>query len=180
MAAAATIIDGGTAISTSIQSFITVTVTNTVPETPSLSTPSSLQTSSSNSHRKATPAVIAASVLGAVVAVIIVIILFVLRHRRRHSRNHVDNDSVTDNDPRRLSQSSRTAYEDEIERLRQLIMFIDEEMNFSSAPPSYHTSRSGIDVSDAFGRSSSLLPPVPPHEIHHTRSPTDAISDPLC
>ncbi|KAK0222312.1 hypothetical protein IW262DRAFT_974437 [Armillaria fumosa] len=168
MNSAATIVDEVTVISTSIQSIITatLTVTNTRPETPSLSAPSSLQTSSSNSHRKATPAVIAASILGALVAVIIVIILFVIWHRRRHSCRNVDSDAVTSNDPRRLSQSSRTAYEDEIERLRQLVRFIDEEMNFSSAPPSYHASRSRIDVSDPFGRSSSP-PPVPQREIAH-------------
>ncbi|KAK0492318.1 hypothetical protein EDD18DRAFT_510378 [Armillaria luteobubalina] len=159
-------------ISTSIQSIITatVTLTNIGPETPSLSAPSSLQTSSSNSHRKATQAVIAASVLGALVAVIVVTIILVLWHRRRHSHKNVDGDAVTSNDSRRLSQISqisRTAYEDEIERLRQLVRFIDEEMNFSSAPPSYHGSRSRIDVSNPFGRSSSPVPPVPPHEIAH-------------
>ncbi|KAK0185478.1 hypothetical protein F5146DRAFT_1070340 [Armillaria mellea] len=177
MAAAATIVEEATPISTSIQSIITstVTVTNTGPATPLITAPPSLQTVSSNSHHKATPAVIAASVLGALVAVIIFTIIVVLWYRRRHPRSEsvvcsphsMDNDAISSNDPRRLSQSSRTAYEDEIERLRQLVRFIDEEMNFSSAPPSYRGSRSRIDVSDPFGRSSSPPPPVPPREIVH-------------
>ncbi|KAK0432344.1 hypothetical protein EV421DRAFT_1849656 [Armillaria borealis] len=169
MTAAATIVEEVPVISTSIQSIImaTVTVTNTGTATTTLSIPSSLQTSSSDSHRKtATPAVIAASVLGALAAVIIFVIIFVLWRRRRKCRN-VDNDASSDPDPRRLSQSSRTAYEDEIERLRQLIRFIDEEMNYTSAPPSYRSSRSRIDVSDPFGRSSSPPPPLPSREIAH-------------
>ncbi|KAK0244750.1 hypothetical protein EDD85DRAFT_809511 [Armillaria nabsnona] len=169
MAAAATIVEEVTAISTNIQSIITatVTVTNTGTATTTLSIPSSLQASSSDFHRKITPAVIAGSVLGALASVIICVIIVVLWHRRRQCRRNVDNDATTSSDPRRLSQSSRTVYEDEIERLRQVIRFIDEEMNFSSAPPSYRSSRSRVDVSDPFGSSSSPPPPLPSREITH-------------
>ncbi|KAK0460241.1 uncharacterized protein EV420DRAFT_1747162 [Desarmillaria tabescens] len=54
--------------------------------------------------------------------------------------------------PRRLSQSSRNAYEEEIEQLRQQIRDMDEQMEImhnGSSPPSYH-SRRRSEVSDPF------------------------------
>ncbi len=70
---------------------------------------------------------------------------------------------------RRLSQTSRTAYEEEIEQLRQQIRCMEEEMTLTysgSAPPSYRSSRRS-DVSDPFGPSSSPPPPLPSREIVH-------------
>ncbi|KAK0492319.1 hypothetical protein EDD18DRAFT_1334351 [Armillaria luteobubalina] len=69
---------------------------------------------------------------------------------------------------RRLSQSSRTAYEEEIEQLRHRIRYMEEEIELTysgSVPPSYRSSRRS-DVSDTqFGRSSSPPPPLPSREI---------------
>ncbi len=78
-------------------------------------------------------------------------------------------ESLTSGLPRRLSQSSRNAYEEEIERLRQEVLaqknhitYMREQMelkHIGSPPPSYRSRRS--DTSDYFGSSSSL-PPLPP------------------
>ncbi|KAK0477389.1 hypothetical protein IW261DRAFT_1421092 [Armillaria novae-zelandiae] len=71
--------------------------------------------------------------------------------------------------PRRLSQSSRNVYEEEIERLRQRIRCMEEEidlMHGGSPPPSYRSPRRS-DISNPFGPSSSLLPPLPSHDISH-------------
>ncbi|KAK0244746.1 hypothetical protein EDD85DRAFT_211151 [Armillaria nabsnona] len=78
-------------------------------------------------------------------------------------------ESLASDLPRRLSQSSRNAYEEEIERLRQEvsaqknhIRCMHEQMELThigSPPPSYRSRRS--DTSDYFGSSSSL-PPLPP------------------
>ncbi len=68
--------------------------------------------------------------------------------------------------PRRLSQSSRNAYEDEIERLQQQIRYMEEEidlMHSGSPPPSYRSSPRS-DISDPFELSSSP-PPSPSREI---------------
>ncbi|KAK0438651.1 hypothetical protein EV421DRAFT_1906575 [Armillaria borealis] len=68
---------------------------------------------------------------------------------------------------RRLSQSSRTAYEEEIEQLRQQIRYMEEEMELTysgSARPSYRSSRRSV-ASDPFGTSSSPPPPLPSREI---------------
>ncbi|PBK95959.1 hypothetical protein ARMGADRAFT_1077478 [Armillaria gallica] len=78
-------------------------------------------------------------------------------------------ESLASDLPRRLSQSSRNAYEEEIERLRQEVLaqknhirYMHEQMeltHISSPPPSYRSRRS--NTSDYFG-SSSPLPPLPP------------------
>ncbi len=71
--------------------------------------------------------------------------------------------------PRRLSQSSRNAYEEEIERLQQQIRYMEEEidlMHSGSPPPSYRSS-SRSDISDPFELSSSPPPPSPSREIAH-------------
>ncbi|KAK0492321.1 hypothetical protein EDD18DRAFT_1109069 [Armillaria luteobubalina] len=75
--------------------------------------------------------------------------------------------SLTSDLPRRLSQSSRHAYEEEIERLRQEVLSLKNHIRYihqqteltpsSSPAPSYHSRRS--DASDPFV-SSSTLPPT--------------------
>ncbi len=82
--------------------------------------------------------------------------------------------SLTSDLPRRLSQSSRNAYEEEIERLRQEVLSRDNHIRYmyeqmeltynSSPPPSYRSSRRS-DVSDPFVSSSTLPPPLPTREI---------------
>ncbi|SJL17044.1 uncharacterized protein ARMOST_20585 [Armillaria ostoyae] len=82
--------------------------------------------------------------------------------------------SLTSDLPRRLSQSSRNAYEEEIERLRQEVLsrehhirYMHEQMELthsSSPPPSYRSSRRS-DVSDPFVSFSTLPPPLPTREI---------------
>ncbi|KAK0432339.1 hypothetical protein EV421DRAFT_1505283 [Armillaria borealis] len=82
--------------------------------------------------------------------------------------------SPTSDLPRRLSQSSRNAYEEEIERLRQEVLsrenhirYMHEQMELtysSSPPPSYRSSRRS-DASDPFVSSSTLPPPLPTREI---------------
>ncbi|KAK0222314.1 hypothetical protein IW262DRAFT_1493954 [Armillaria fumosa] len=70
---------------------------------------------------------------------------------------------------RRLSQSSRFAYEDEIEQLQQRIRYMEEEMELTyngSAPPSYRSSHRS-EASDPFGPSSSPPPQLPTHELPH-------------
>ncbi|KAK0438650.1 hypothetical protein EV421DRAFT_956919 [Armillaria borealis] len=74
-------------------------------------------------------------------------------------------ESLASDLPRRLSQSSRNAYEEEIERLRQEVLsqknhirYMHEQMeltHISSPPPSYRSSRRS-DNSDYFSSSSSL------------------------
>ncbi|KAK0477388.1 hypothetical protein IW261DRAFT_1594565 [Armillaria novae-zelandiae] len=75
--------------------------------------------------------------------------------------------SESDAISRRLSQSSRTAYEEEIQQLRQRIRYMEEEVELtysSSAPPSYRSSRRS-EASDPFGPSSSPPPPLPSREL---------------
>ncbi|KAK0460225.1 uncharacterized protein EV420DRAFT_255855 [Desarmillaria tabescens] len=77
--------------------------------------------------------------------------------------------SVASDLPRRLSQSSRNAYEAEIERLRQQIRYMEEQTQFmqsATPPPSYRSSRRS-DVSDPFLSSLTLPPPLPLRETHH-------------
>ncbi|PBK95961.1 hypothetical protein ARMGADRAFT_1077480 [Armillaria gallica] len=65
------------------------------------------------------------------------------------------------------SQSSRNAYEEEIERLQQQIRYMEEEidlMHSGSPPPSYRSSPRS-DISDPFELSSSPPPPSPSREI---------------
>ncbi|KAK0492317.1 hypothetical protein EDD18DRAFT_1183930 [Armillaria luteobubalina] len=81
--------------------------------------------------------------------------------------------TVQSNLQRTLTQSSRSAYEEEIERLRQEVLaqkshitFMHEQMEFTnigSPPPSYRSSRR----SDRSGYSdtSSTLPPLPPRRL---------------
>ncbi|KAK0185479.1 hypothetical protein F5146DRAFT_1143945 [Armillaria mellea] len=151
------------------------------------------------SRSKTNTAVIAGSFVGCIAVVVVVVLLFVLRRRRKsHKRvtNNAlgDSDIGTTSVPsptlspiltsttraesvvselsdisRRLSQSSRTAYEEEIGHLRQRIRYMEEEMELTysgSAPPSYRSSRRS-DVSDPVGCSSSPPPPLPSREIAH-------------
>ncbi|PBK95960.1 hypothetical protein ARMGADRAFT_1061724 [Armillaria gallica] len=151
------------------------------------------------SSRKTTPAVIAGSVVGSIASAVVLILLFVLWRRRkslnRASNNASgDNDagmtsvprpiltpilisatraesiaSELSDIPRRLSPSSRTEYEEEIGRLRQQIMYMEEEMELTysgSAPPSYRSS-SRSDASDLFNPSLSTPPPLPSRELPH-------------
>ncbi|KAK0190516.1 hypothetical protein F5146DRAFT_1137343 [Armillaria mellea] len=80
--------------------------------------------------------------------------------------------------PRRMSQSSRMAYEKEIERLRQEVLsqadrirYLDEEIDLmdprSPPPPSYRSSRRSAISTQASRSSLSLPPPLPSHEISH-------------
>ncbi|KAK0438656.1 hypothetical protein EV421DRAFT_2037765 [Armillaria borealis] len=151
------------------------------------------------SSRKTTPAVIAGSVVGSIASAAVLILLFVLWRRRKsrnRASNNTSDDrdpgmtsvpgpiltpilisttraesivSELSDIPRRLSQSSRTAYEEEIDRLRQQIMYMEEEMELTysgSAPPSYHSSRRS-DASDLFGPASPPPPPLPSRELSH-------------
>ncbi|KAK0461660.1 uncharacterized protein EV420DRAFT_1639954 [Desarmillaria tabescens] len=76
--------------------------------------------------------------------------------------------------PSRLTQSSRNAYEEEIERLRQEVSSQTNRLRYMeqmglmdsrSPPPSYRSRRSAI--SQTFGSSLSLPPPLPSLEINH-------------
>ncbi len=157
------------------------------------------RSTNTGSFRTTTPAVIAGSVAGSTASAVVLVLLFVLWRRRKsrnRASNNVsdDNDagmtsapcpiltpilasatraesiaSELSDIPRRLSQSSRTAYEEEIERLRQQIMYMEEEMELTysgSAPPSYRSSRRS-DTSDPFGPSLSTPPPLPSRELPH-------------
>ncbi|PBK66967.1 hypothetical protein ARMSODRAFT_333417 [Armillaria solidipes] len=78
---------------------------------------------------------------------------------------------------RRMSQSSRMAYEKEIERLRQevfsqedRIRYMDEQMELMhtrSPPPSYRSSRRSAMSTQTSRSSLSLPPPLPSREISH-------------
>ncbi|KAK0230341.1 hypothetical protein IW262DRAFT_1291480 [Armillaria fumosa] len=79
---------------------------------------------------------------------------------------------------RRMSQSSRMAYEKEIERLRQEILsqaerirYMDEQMELmqprSPPPPSYRSSRRSAISTQTSRSSLSQPPPLPSREISH-------------
>ncbi len=86
-------------------------------------------------------------------------------------------DSPVDPLSRRMSQSSRMAYEKEIERLRQevfsqvdRIRYMDEQMELMhtrSPPPSYRSSRRSAISTQTPHSSLSLPPPLPLREISH-------------
>ncbi|KAK0499626.1 hypothetical protein EDD18DRAFT_1102947 [Armillaria luteobubalina] len=87
-------------------------------------------------------------------------------------------DLSVDPTSRRMSQSSRMAYEKEIERLRQEILsqaerirYMDEQMELmqprSPPPPSYHSSRRSAISTQTSRSSLSQPPPLPSREISY-------------
>ncbi|KAK0460209.1 uncharacterized protein EV420DRAFT_1763124 [Desarmillaria tabescens] len=171
-----------------IESTATVTIANIRTTTTTLSPSVSLQ-ASSDSSRRTSPAVIAGSVIGSLASVAVLVLVFVLwrrRERRNRANSNASDDiglgttsapnpiitpaltsstqagsrqSFTSESSRRLSWSSRLAYEDEIERLqeenlsqRNQIRYLDEQLEFtyraSPPPPSYRSRRS--EISDRF------------------------------